>query len=222
MAMSSLSSIPFLCSCSARLLPTNFLSSFSSFPPPASTVLFSRWMSGRKGGHCIRAMAPDLLGDLGARDPFPQELESNFGEKVLGNVNTEHRILIPNLAVLSLAERSCQAIPSSQPPLPKEEVEKLLKKIVGWRLVESDEGLKIQCTWRVRDYGCAVKLISRIYGAIETSGHYPDLHLEQTNQIRAELWTSSIGGLSLNDFIIAAKIDRIQTLDLAPKKRIWA
>ncbi|KAG0461752.1 hypothetical protein HPP92_020228 [Vanilla planifolia] len=220
MAMSSLSSIPFLCSCSARLLPTNFLHSFSSFPPPASTVLFSRWMSGRKGGHCIRAMAPDLLGDLGRQRPLSAGTREQFRRKGVGEC--EHRASDPH-------SESRRSIPSGE-ELPsysffsaslaqggsRETSEE------GWRLVESDEGLKIQCTWRVRDYGCAVKLISRIYGAIETSGHYPDLHLEQTNQIRAELWTSSIGGLSLNDFIIAAKIDRVQTSDLAPKKRIWA
>lgn len=167
-------------------------------------------------------MAPDLLGDFGARDPFPAELESKFGEKVVGNESTEHRILIPNLSAISLAQRSCEPVHSSQLPLSKEDAEKLLKKVVGWRLVESYEGMKIQCTWRVRDYGCGVELINRIYGALELSGHHPDLHLEQPNQIRAVLWTTTTGGLSLNDFIVAAKIDLIKTSDLIPKKRIWA
>ncbi|XP_020689652.1 probable pterin-4-alpha-carbinolamine dehydratase, chloroplastic [Dendrobium catenatum] len=94
--------------------------------------------------------------------------------------------------------------------------------VVGWRLVESDEGMKLQCTWRVRNYGCGIELISRIYEALEVSGHYPDLHLEQPNQLTAELRSTTIGGLSLNDFIVAAKIDMVKTLDLVPKKRIWA
>uniref|UniRef100_A0A6V7QUV1 Uncharacterized protein n=1 Tax=Ananas comosus var. bracteatus TaxID=296719 RepID=A0A6V7QUV1_ANACO len=53
----------------------------------------------------------DLLGDLGARDPFPEEIESNFGENVVGNTDTLHRILVPNLRALSLAQLSCEAIP---------------------------------------------------------------------------------------------------------------
>lgn len=104
----------------------------------------------------------------------------------------------------------------------REDAEKLLKKVVGWRLIEDDGGAKLQCLWRLRDYGCGVELISRIYRVAEAAGHYPNLHLEQPNQVRVELWTSSIGGLSMNDFIVAARIDEIKILDLLPKKRIWA
>lgn len=71
----------------------------------------------------------DLLGDLGARDPFPEEIESNFGENVVGNTDTLHRILVPNLRALSLAQLSCEAIPPSQPPLADDDAEKLLKKV---------------------------------------------------------------------------------------------
>lgn len=108
--------------------------------------------------------------------------------------------------------------------------------------------------WKLRDYQCGVELINRIYKVVESTGHFPDIHLEQSNQIRAVLWTSSIGktslnlriwfslniiyfsaswfyvpfilfvagGLSMNDFIVAAKLDEIKTSDLAPRKRVWA
>ncbi|KAF2311646.1 hypothetical protein GH714_025543 [Hevea brasiliensis] len=118
------------------------------------------------------ATGGDLLGDFGARDPFPAELESGFAEKV----------------------------------------------VFGWRLLDEEDGLKLQCLWKLRDFKCGVELINRIYKVTESSGHFPNLHLEQTNQVRAELWTSSIGGLSMNDFIVAAKIDEIKTSDLALEK----
>jgi 4a-hydroxytetrahydrobiopterin dehydratase len=35
-------------------------------------------------------------------------------------------------------------------------------------------------------------------------------------------WLAAAGGLSVNDFIIAARIDQIKTQDLIPKKRVWA
>lgn len=104
----------------------------------------------------------------------------------------------------------------------REDAEKLLNKVVGWRLTECSGGTRLQCLWKVRDYGCGVELISRIYKVAEAAGHYPDLHLEQTSQVRAELWTASLGGLSMNDFIVAAKIDEVKIMDLIPKKRIWA
>ncbi|ONI24896.1 hypothetical protein PRUPE_2G268000 [Prunus persica] len=141
-----------------------------------------------------QALGNDMLGDFGARDPFPAEIASGFGEKVLGNGNTEHKILIPNLSSLSLSQLDCSAVSPLQPPMPEDDAQKLLRKVVGWRLIVGEEA----------------------------AGHFPNLHLEQPNQVRAELWTSSIGGLSMNDFIVAAKIDDIKTSDLVPRKRVWA
>ncbi|KAI5346749.1 hypothetical protein L3X38_014628 [Prunus dulcis] len=141
-----------------------------------------------------QALGHDMLGDFGARDPFPAEIASGFGEKVLGNGNTEHKILIPNLSSLSLSQLDCSAVSPLQPPMPEDDAQKLLRKVVGWRLIVGEEA----------------------------AGHFPNLHLEQPNQVRAELWTSSMGGLSMNDFIVAAKIDDIKTSDLVPRKRVWA
>ncbi|KAI9082881.1 hypothetical protein K1719_035211 [Acacia pycnantha] len=168
-----------------------------------------------------RSLGSDFLGDFGARDPFPAELESQFGEKVLGNTNTEHKILIPNLSALSLAQQECSPVSPLQSPMSEDDAKKLSKKIVGWRLL-NEGGMKLQCLWKVRDFKCGVELINRILKVTEASGHFPSLHLELPNQVRAELWTASIGGLSVNDFIVAAKIDEIKTSDLSPKKRVWA
>ncbi|KAF4362893.1 probable pterin-4-alpha-carbinolamine dehydratase, chloroplastic [Cannabis sativa] len=186
------------------------------------TGLFSVSTRSRLGFR-LPAMGGDMLGDFGARDPFPAELESQFGEKVLGNVSTEHKILIPNLDALSLAQQQCDPYVSPmQPPMSEDEATKLLKKVIGWRLINEEGNLKLQCLWKLRDYQCGIELINRIYKVVESTGHFPDLHLEQPNQIRAVLWTSSIGGLSMNDFIVAAKLDEIKTSDLAPRKRVWA
>ena len=43
----------------------------------------------------------------------------------------------------------------------------------------------------------------------ETDGHHPDLHIEGYRNVAVELWTHAIGGLSENDFILAAKIDQL-------------
>ncbi|EEF51651.1 probable pterin-4-alpha-carbinolamine dehydratase, chloroplastic [Ricinus communis] len=169
-----------------------------------------------------RAMGGDLLGDFGARDPFPAEIESRFAEKVLGNVDTEHKILIPKVSALSLAQQECTPVSPLQAPMSKDDAQMLLRKVVGWRLLDEEDGLKLQCLWKLRDFKCGVELINRIYKVAEASGNFPDLHLEQRIQVRAELWTESIGGLSMNDFIVAAKIDEIKTSDLVPRKRVWA
>ncbi|KAB1204106.1 Superoxide dismutase [Fe] 2, chloroplastic [Morella rubra] len=154
-------------------------------PKPNPTLSF------RSSG--IRAVGgSDMLGDFGARDPFPAEIASSFAEKVLGNVDTEHKILIPNVSALSLSQQQCSPLSPFQPPMSTDEAQKLLRKVVGWRLLDEEGGLKLQCLWKLRDFECGVQLINRIYEVTEAAGHYPNLHLEQPNQVRAELWTASI------------------------------
>lgn len=82
--------------------------------------------------------------------------------------------------------------------------------------------LKLKCVWKLRDFECGAELIGRIARVSREAGHFPLMHLERNNQVRAELWTEEIGGLSLNDFIVAAKIDEVKTSDLVPRKRVWA
>jgi hypothetical protein len=50
------------------------------------------------GGRRVVVTMAYLLRDLSTSDPFPAEIESNFREKVLGNVDTLHRIRIPTLS----------------------------------------------------------------------------------------------------------------------------
>ena len=57
-----------------------------------------------------------------------------------------------------------------------------------------------------------------------TQGHHPDLHLESWNKVRIVLSTHSVGGLTENDFIMAAKINDVDISDLKkkPKQKFWA
>nr|XP_027061360.1 probable pterin-4-alpha-carbinolamine dehydratase, chloroplastic [Coffea arabica] len=209
--------------CSILSLNSSLPSVLSSQRSAAAFVFFScKDQRRRRRSTGIVASGADFLGDFGARDPFPAEVESNFAEKVLGNVNTEHKILIPTATALSLAQQDCTPISPNEQPISEDEAKKLLLKVVGWRLINGEEGLRLQCIWKLRDFQCGIELINRIYKAIGATGHFPGLHLEESNQLRAELWTSSIGGLSMNDFIVAAKIDQVKSSDLIPRKRVWA
>ncbi|XP_003559052.1 probable pterin-4-alpha-carbinolamine dehydratase, chloroplastic [Brachypodium distachyon] len=182
-------------------------------PSSISTPLHGSSIRGR--GRVVVAMA-DILGDFGARDPFPEEIESNFGEKTLGNVDTLHRILIPTLSVLSLSRVPLDPNPAA---LSHEDARKLLHKVVGWRLQQDT----LECVWKVRDEACGQELIARINKALQGAAHAPTtLAFHPPNQVLAQLGSPSVGGLTVNDFIIAAKIDQVKTQDLIPKKRVWA
>lgn len=76
-----------------------------------------------------QALGNDMLGDFGARDPFPAEIASGFGEKVLGSGNTEHKILIPNLSALSLSQLDCSPVSPLEPPMAEDDAKELLRKV---------------------------------------------------------------------------------------------
>ena len=54
-----------------------------------------------------------------------------------------------------------------------------------------------------------IEFFNKVAALAEEEGHHPDLHLEGYRQVAVELWTHAIGGLSENDFILAAKINQI-------------
>jgi len=62
----------------------------------------------------------------------------------------------------------------------------------------------------VSDFVTAVALVNRIKDISESEGHHPDIHITRYNNLTIEYYTHSIGGLSENDFICAAKIDELQ------------
>jgi 4a-hydroxytetrahydrobiopterin dehydratase len=208
--------------------PTVAAISGTSFSRPPSAAAAETSRSRTSGGARSRRMRgvvamADLLGDLGARDPFPAEVESNFADKTLGDTDTLHRILIPTVSVLSIARLPLEQDPA---PLSVDDARRLLHKVVGWRLLlDDDEEIpgRLQCTWKVRDEACGQELVARINAAVQGADRPPfELVFEAPNQVRAELSTPSAGGLTVNDYIIAARIDQVQTLDLIPKKRFWA
>jgi 4a-hydroxytetrahydrobiopterin dehydratase len=60
----------------------------------------------------------------------------------------------------------------------------------------------------------ALAFMNRVGDIAEAEGHHPDILIHSWNRVRIEVWTHAIGGLSENDFILPAKIDR----DAAPAR----
>uniref|UniRef100_A0ACD5ZLE4 Uncharacterized protein n=2 Tax=Avena sativa TaxID=4498 RepID=A0ACD5ZLE4_AVESA len=209
------------------------LSAVSAAGKPTTVRASSFFLSTTSSSSTLKRMKvvamADMLGDFGGRDAYPEEIASNFAEKTLGNVDTLHRILIPTVSVLSLSRVPLDPEPTV---LSEEDARRLLHKVVGWRLLfpsthdNDDAFLKLECVWKVKDQASGEELIARIGRTLEgCAGYVPAklaLEEEAPNQVRAQLYSTSLGGLSVNDFIIAARIDQIKTLDLIPKKRVWA
>lgn len=106
----------------------------------------------------------------------------------------------------ALTDRKCVPCEKGTPPLSAESTALLLQQLSGWELIE-DKTLRRLVT--AKNFLDAVELINKISPIAEKDDHHPDLHLTGYKRLTIELSTHSIGGLSENDFILAAKLDKI-------------
>ena len=106
----------------------------------------------------------------------------------------------------SLAQRKCKPCEGGVEPLPPSAAQALLRDVQGWELVD---GKAIRKLVKCKDFLDAVALIQKIAPVAEAEDHHPDLHLTGYRKLTIELSTHAIGGLSENDFIVAAKIDQL-------------
>lgn len=107
----------------------------------------------------------------------------------------------------NLSQKKCVPCEGATQPLTRETSLKFLKQVPGWQIWA--DGKKIGREFLMKDFGSAVELITRIADAAEEENHHPDLHLTGYRKLLVELSTHAIGGLSENDFIIAAKINEL-------------
>ncbi|MFV1966451.1 MAG: 4a-hydroxytetrahydrobiopterin dehydratase [Pirellulaceae bacterium] len=106
-----------------------------------------------------------------------------------------------------LKTKKCKPCEGGVPPVSREEAERLLVDLPGWK--RTDDGIRIRREWVVKHFMAAMDFFNRVAALAEEEGHHPDLHLVGYRNVAIELWTHAIGGLSENDFIVAAKIEQI-------------
>jgi 4a-hydroxytetrahydrobiopterin dehydratase len=62
--------------------------------------------------------------------------------------------------------------------------------------------------FKLRDFIEAMGLVVRVAMIAEAEGHHPDIQISW-NRVHLDIWTHKAGGLTRNDFILAAKIDAL-------------
>ena len=106
-----------------------------------------------------------------------------------------------------LRQRRCEACEGGLAPLSGEQLHAYLAALPSWELTA--DGRRIRREWIVKDFVTGLDFFARIGRVAEDEGHHPDLHLVGYRNVAVELWTHALGGLSDNDFILAAKIDQL-------------
>jgi 4a-hydroxytetrahydrobiopterin dehydratase len=105
-----------------------------------------------------------------------------------------------------LAGKSCVPCRGGIPPLTEPAARELVSRTPGWSLAEA--GSRLQRRFEFRDFVAAMKFVNRVADIAEAEGHHPDIAIHW-NKVDLTLWTHKIGGLHENDFILAAKINRL-------------
>jgi len=105
---------------------------------------------------------------------------------------------------MELKDEKCEPCREGTSPLSPEMAKELLRETPKWRL----KGRSIEQEFKFEDFRKAIRFINRVADVAEEQGHHPDIY-NSYNKVRLELWTHKIGGLSKNDFILAAKIDAL-------------
>ncbi len=109
--------------------------------------------------------------------------------------------------VTTLRRKQCVPCEGGVPVVPRTEALRLLQDLPGWQL--TPDGVRIRREWVAKNFLAAIEFFQRVATLAEEEGHHPDLHLVGYRHVAIELWTHAIGGVSENDFILAAKIDAL-------------
>jgi 4a-hydroxytetrahydrobiopterin dehydratase len=105
-----------------------------------------------------------------------------------------------------LAGKSCVPCRGGVPPMPKAEAESYLRESSGWALM--DDGKRIERKFAFKNFKEALAFVNQVGALAEEEGHHPDITFGWGNAT-VSLHTHKIKGLHENDFIMAAKINRL-------------
>lgn len=108
---------------------------------------------------------------------------------------------------MSLSESRCEPCEGNVPKLGEREAAELLAEVPGWR---TDDG-KLVRRYAMRDFATVMAFVNRIAAIAEAENHHPDFRVFGWNKVEVTIFTHAVGGLTKNDFVLAAKIDDSST-----------
>ena len=106
--------------------------------------------------------------------------------------------------LMALTDKKCVPCEGGVQPFTESQINDYLAQLkTEWEVVAF---IKIKKQFKFKDFKEAMAFVNKIAEIAEKEGHHPDITINY-NRVTIELSTHSIGGLSENDFILAAKIE---------------
>ena len=113
---------------------------------------------------------------------------------------------------MDLMQKKCVPCEGGVPPLTAEQINDFLPQTPEWLVLSVVEGekevKKIRRVFVLKDFKNAMKFVNKVADVANTEDHHPNITINY-KKVKLELWTHAIGGLSENDFIVAAKINAL-------------
>ncbi|MDP9138418.1 MAG: 4a-hydroxytetrahydrobiopterin dehydratase [Pseudomonadota bacterium] len=106
----------------------------------------------------------------------------------------------------ALTDKTCTPCRGGVPPLTQDEARSYLAQAPGWSLL--DDARRIERRFQFKNFREAFAFVERAAGLAEAEGHHPDITFGW-GYAMVSFHTHKIKGLHENDFIMAAKLDRI-------------
>lgn len=103
-----------------------------------------------------------------------------------------------------LVNQQCQPCSGGTEALSPDQAEQLLQQLDGWQC----QGQLLSKTYRFKNYYQTIAFVNAIAWLAHSEDHHPDLAVSY-DSCRVEYSTHAVHGLSLNDFICAAKVDAL-------------
>jgi 4a-hydroxytetrahydrobiopterin dehydratase len=107
----------------------------------------------------------------------------------------------------NLAQQKCKPCEGGVASLSRPQFENYLGQVPDWAVVGDK---MIERLFQFKNFAQALEFVNKVGTIAESEGHHPDIFLHGWNKVKITLRTHAIGGLSLNDFIVARKIDEIK------------
>ena len=108
----------------------------------------------------------------------------------------------------TLAAQTCEACRAGAPTVTDAERDELLPQIPQWTVVEREGIQRLERVFTFPDFAGALQFTNRVGEIAEQEGHHPAL-LTEWGRVTVTWWTHKIRGLHRNDFVMAAKTDRL-------------
>jgi len=107
-----------------------------------------------------------------------------------------------------LAGKTCEACRAGAPIATQEEIDKFIPQLPDWEIIEVDGIKQLRKTFTFNNFEDALSFTDKVGTIAEEDGHHPAI-LTEWCKVNVTWWTHKIHGLHFNDFIMAAKTDKL-------------